>query len=172
MTDAIAASAPLKITIHPQPQAATPDAGRLVNANPTPGNVPDSPDFWGQGGISFKTVLDTLNPLQQIPGVSKLYQALTGDVPSSGSNLAGGALFGGPIGFAAALIGEISKAQTGKDISGNMLALLQGKSDIQIAQNTAPDGSPYLSPSQRAAYNAYVSLSRATQSGGTGSISA
>ena len=82
---------------------------------------------------------------------------MTGDVPSSGSNLAGGALFGGPIGFASALFNEIVKTQTGQDIGGNMLALAQGKTTIQTAQN---NDTPYITPAQRTGYNAYVQASQ------------
>ncbi len=156
MTDAVAAT-PLQITIHPLPQAAAPDIGRLVNANPVPGTIPDNPQFWGQNGLSFKSVLDTVNPLQHIPVVSMLYQALTGDTPSSGSNIAGGILYGGPIGLITSLINEVAKTQTGKDVGGNLVAMLRGESSAQVAQNdVSADATPYLSPNQRASYSAYV----------------
>lgn len=79
---------------------------------------------------------------------------------------------GGPIGLAASIIDEISKTQTGNTIGGNMLTLLTGNSGTQTAQNADANVAPYMSANQRAAYNAYVSSSRATQSGGTGSITA
>jgi len=139
MTDSIAAPAPLQLTIHPLPDKA-------------PGT------FWSNDAPSFKDVLDTINPLQHIPLVSTLYQSFTGDVPSSGANLAGGALLGGPFGFLAALFNEIVKTQTGKDVGGNVLAMIEGNDSspaaTQLANNslTATYAPP---PTNHAAYAAY-----------------
>lgn len=141
MTDAVA-DTPLRLTIHPQ-QPERMAVNRFV---------PESPNFWGEGGLSFKSFLDIINPLQHIPVVSTIYQALTGDTPSSGSNLAGGAIFGGPIGFVTALADEIIKSQTGHTLGGNLFAMATGDSDFQVAQNDIP----FLSASQRSGYNAYV----------------
>lgn len=84
--------------------------------------------FWGEDGFSFGDILDAVNPLQRIPIVSDIYRQVTGDTQSTGSNLAGGALFGGVLGFAVSFINSIVEEQTGKTIGGNMLALLQGES--------------------------------------------
>ena len=155
MTD-VAASAPLQITIHPLPQAASSNTGRVVNANATVANIPDNPDFWGQGGFSFKSILDTINPLQQLPVVGSIYRAMTGDTISPGANLAGSLLFGGPIGLFASVANEIVKQQTGNDIGGSLVAMAQGKSSTQVAQNGISGSESFMSPNQRAAYNAYV----------------
>jgi hypothetical protein len=51
---------------------------------------------------AFETMIDALNPLQQIPGVGQAYRNVSGDKSSNGAQLAGhvaiGAALGGPIG--------------------------------------------------------------------------
>lgn len=84
-------------------------------------------EFLGTGGLSFKSVLDTINPLQQLPVISTAYREITGDTISTGSRLLGGALLGGPIGFALALVNEIVSGSTGQDIGGNLLAAVSDK---------------------------------------------
>lgn len=53
---------------------------------------------------AFDTMVDALNPLQQIPGVGQAYRKMTGDKSSNGAQLAGhvaiGAAVAGPIGMA------------------------------------------------------------------------
>ena len=65
-------------------------------------------------GLSFGDVLDIINPLQHIPVVSTIYRMVTGDEIGMGARLAGGALFGGPLGIAAAgVIAGIEEASGG-----------------------------------------------------------
>jgi hypothetical protein len=116
--------------------------------------APANPEFWGKDGFTFKSFTDIINPLQQLPVVSTLYRALTGDTISSGSRLAGGALLGGPLGFASALFNEIIKGQTGNDIGGNMVAMVEGHAPNQFAQNESGSSAP--SPTNQAAYKAYM----------------
>ena len=84
-------------------------------------------DFFGSGGLSFKSVLDSINPLQQLPAISNVYREITGDTISTGSRLVGGALLGGPVGFVIALFNEIVSSSTGKDIGGNLIAAVSDK---------------------------------------------
>ena len=49
------------------PIAAAPSVNRGDNA------------FWGEDGLQFGDVLDSINPLQHIPLVSSLYREITGD---------------------------------------------------------------------------------------------
>src|SRR4051812_19831607 len=91
-----------------------------------PQNAAPSSFFAGSDGLSFKDALDIVNPLQQIPIVSTIYRAITGDTISPASKLAGGALYGGPIGFVLSLADEVIETQTGKDFGGNVMAMLQG----------------------------------------------
>ncbi len=124
-------------------------------------NVPDSPDFWGSDGFSFKDVLDTINPLQHIPIVSTIYQSITGDVPSSGANIAGGALIRrAAIGFAASVLPMKSSKPKPAWASAAICMAAHARragSATQVAQNTpALRRLAALSANQRAAYNAYV----------------
>lgn len=103
-------------------------AAKAVEAPANTGDGPNAqPNFWhrafGKDGFSFSTVLDIVNPLQHIPIVSTIYQKLTGDVASPAANIIGGALFGGPIGFAVASADTALKSETGKDMGGHVFAL-------------------------------------------------
>lgn len=53
--------------------------------------------------LSFDDLIDTLNPLQHIPVISEIYRGLTGDRISAHARVAGGALYGGPIGLVASV---------------------------------------------------------------------
>lgn len=64
----------------------------------------------------FDTLLDTVNPLQNIPGVSTAYQAVTGDESSALAKMAGGFLFGGPVGLAAGAATSFFESLTGKNL--------------------------------------------------------
>lgn len=78
---------------------------------------PAAPSLVTQGlaaesGQSFGDLLtDIVNPLQHIPVVGHLYRAVSGDEISPASQIAGGTLFGGPIGglisLASAIFGEL-----------------------------------------------------------------
>ena len=74
----------------------------FVTTGTAPGTVDAAPSFWsklfGDDGLSFRDVLDLVNPLQHIPVVGYLYRKLTGDTIDPAIRIAGGALFGGPIG--------------------------------------------------------------------------
>lgn len=92
--------------------------------------------------VSFADLIDTVNPLQHIPVVSTLYRDLTGDTISSQARIAGGALYGGPIGFVASMIDSVVNTVTGDDLGGHLLATLFGSDDkpesTQIASSTPP----------------------------------
>ena len=119
---------------------------------------PQTP-FWSSDTPSFKDFLDVVNPLQHIPIVSNIYQSLTGDTQSQGSKIAGGTLFGGPIGFITSLIDSIVQGETGKDIGGNIMAAVNGEgvktpsSSEQAVASSIP-GAP--SPTNTSAYAAYI----------------
>lgn len=74
--------------------------------------------------ISFTDLVDTINPLQHIPLVSTLYREITGDHISNQARIAGGALYGGPIGFVASMINSAIDLATGNDIEGHVMASL------------------------------------------------
>lgn len=80
--------------------------------------------MFGEDGFSFWDLLDIVNPLQHIPVVSTVYRALTGDTIDAGSRLAGGALFGGPVGLAASVVSAMVEESTGKDLGEQALAMI------------------------------------------------
>lgn len=82
--------------------------------------------FWGEDGLRFGDLLDAINPLQHIPIVSTVYRAFTGDEIAPGARLAGGTLFGGPLGFLSGLANTVIEGATGRDASQHMLARLPG----------------------------------------------
>ena len=140
---------PLQITIPP------------ANAQSKPATT-----FWQGDSPSFKDVLDTLNPLQHIPVISSLYQSLTGDKPTPGAQIIGGALFGGALGLVGSVANTIVQTQTGTDIMGNITSAITGEPTPGPAQTTAsaePPSEPthFVSASLRSAYNAYVSVQSA-----------
>lgn len=81
------------------------------------GESDDSPSFWD--------LLDVINPLQHIPIVNEIYQDLTGDKIGVAARLAGGGLFGGPIGLVASAIGCLVEEETGDTIGGHVVALFK-----------------------------------------------
>ena len=95
----------------------------------------------GELSFSFKDLLDTINPLQQIPVVNWIYRAITGDRIALAPRLIGGALFGGPVGVLLAGIQAGIEEMTGMDKEGGpMVALVRdiiGPSDHKPA-----DGEP------------------------------
>lgn len=84
---------------------------------------PGKPLF-GEDGFTFSDFLDIINPLQHIPIVNTVYRAVTGDKIDPGSRLAGGGLFGGPIGLVASLVSGMVEESTGKDPGEHALAAL------------------------------------------------
>lgn len=99
---------------------------------------------FGDDGFTFSDLLDVINPLQHIPVVSSLYRNLTGDALGPLPHIAGGALFGGPIGAAASLVNVIISEATGKDMGEHVLALFSDPSgednETKIAANEEISG--------------------------------
>lgn len=87
---------------------------------------------FGADGFTFLDFLDIINPLQHIPVVGSIYREITGDEIDPGARIAGGALFGGPIGLAFAATNTAVEQGSGKDIGGNLMALFN--------DNPAQDG--------------------------------
>jgi len=80
--------------------------------------------MFGEDGMTFGDVLDIVNPLQHLPVVGAIYRSITGDEASPGAKMAGGAIYGGPIGFASAMINNAIEETTGDDVMGHMLAMV------------------------------------------------
>ncbi len=95
------------------------------------------------GGMSFRTLLSDLNPLQYIPGVGAIYRAITGDegnadlrfVASLGTSFA----LGGPVGVGITVAEKITGFDPEK-IGRNLLASLFHPSAAKAAASAAPAG--------------------------------
>ena len=77
---------------------------------------------FGEDGFTFGDFLDIINPLQHIPIVGTIYRAITGDTMEAGAEIAGGALYGGPIGALLSVADVAFAADTGKPIDRTMLS--------------------------------------------------
>ena len=80
---------------------------------------------WGKDGFTFADILDVINPLQHIPGVSKIYRELTGDEIGDAPRVLGGAIFGGVAGLLGASINSLVRRESGMDIEDHVVALLE-----------------------------------------------
>jgi hypothetical protein len=107
------------------PSAAAPDGGFQL---------------FGNDGLTFRDFIDIINPLQHIPIVSTIYRSLTDDTLDHAPRVAGGAVFGGPIGALAGLINVIFEEATGKDVGEHVMALFDDApatdEETKIAANT------------------------------------
>jgi len=97
----------------------------------------------GGGTLGFDDLIDLINPLQHIPVISTLYRAVTGDQIQAPVKVAGGALFGGPVGFVAALANAFIDEAAGRDVGEMALAALIGEdsnggTQVAAAQEPAP----------------------------------
>ncbi len=68
-----------------------------------------------QSAPGFGDLIDIVNPLQHIPVVNNVYQNITGDTINPVMKIAGGALYGGPIGALFALVTTIAEAMFEED---------------------------------------------------------
>lgn len=107
---------------------------------PRPSTGKPVASLWGEDGFTFGDLLDIVNPLQHIPGISQLYRELTGDEIAYGPRVMGGALFGGVIGLVAALVNVIVDDETGKDIGEHAVAMLFGGDDPPGSEPGSPQG--------------------------------
>lgn len=72
--------------------------------------------------LSFGEVLDIINPLQHIPVINHAYRGLTGDDLSPVAKIAGGSLYGGPIGGVVSLLNAASQEHSGTDLTSALWA--------------------------------------------------
>lgn len=105
---------PLKLTIRPDKQEAAPKPA-------------ENDTTWGGDGFGFDDFIDLINPLQHIPGVSHVYQAITGDTIADEARIIGGALIGGPLGLATSIANVVIKHETGSDTAEHMMAMFDGE---------------------------------------------
>lgn len=87
---------------------------------------------FADGGPGLTDLIDVINPLQHIPVVSSIYRAITGDEISPAARLAGGALFGGPVGLAGAYVSGVVEDATDTSIGEIVIAALsRDDNDVQ-----------------------------------------
>ena len=116
----------------------------------------DEPTVWD--------LLDFVNPLQHIPVVNLIYRELTGDKIGALPQIVGGALLGGPVGALSAIVNVAVQETTGKDIGGQVMAMLSGEEEAPTTDKTKlADSAPPNTPAPTAT---------ATDSGGSGATDA
>jgi hypothetical protein len=108
----------------------------------------DGSEFWGEDGFTFADLIDLLNPLHHLPIIGTIYRAITGDEISPGARIAGGMLFGGPIGLASAVIAQSIEETTGRDPGAHAVALLTGEEEetAPATQVAATEAAPAADP--------------------------
>lgn len=116
----------------------------------------DEPTVWD--------LLDFVNPLQHIPVVNLIYRELTGDKIGALPQIVGGALLGGPVGALSAIVNVAVQETTGKDIGGQVMAMLSGEEEAPTTAKTklADSATP----------NTSAPTATATDSGGSGATDA
>jgi hypothetical protein len=90
-------------------------------------------------GEFFNTLLDIINPLQHIPVTSKLYREFTGDEIAPATQLIGGAVFGGPIGFASASANVLLEQPSEDDLIGHAVALFSDDANPTLDGSADPE---------------------------------
>jgi len=98
--------------------------------------------IFGEDGFTFGDIIDIINPLQHIPIVNSIYRNITGDTIEPAMKIAGGALFGGPLGAIASIIttafqSRQSKVESADPNSPYMDKESQSISSTNIANNAA-----------------------------------
>lgn len=135
---------------HPSEFAPAPPAAESERASERPVDL----DRWRPPGrddapeieFGWADLLDLINPLQHIPVVSTLYRALTGDEIAAPARVAGGALFGGPIGFVAGIVQAAAAEAIGRDPGQAALAALFGEDEVPATAVAASDPAPAPGP--------------------------
>jgi hypothetical protein len=95
--------------------------------------------------FGFEDLLDVVNPLQHLPGIGWLYRELSGDMIKPPAAIAGGALFGGPLGFAGAILSAAFESLSGETPEGYLARLASpnehGRAATAYARASALAGS-------------------------------
>jgi hypothetical protein len=85
--------------------------------------------FFGDDEVfGLDDLADLVNPLQHIPVVSQIYRAVTGDEINGAAELLGALPFG-PSSFLTSVADLAVRETTGKDMGGNVIAMLFGSGD-------------------------------------------
>lgn len=102
--------------------------------------------------FGFGDLVDIVNPLHHIPLVSALYEGMTGDDIKPSGRIIGGALFGGFVGAAAGVANVIVEEETGKDVTGNVVAFVT-KGDLPQTKREALSPEEHLNQAARMAFS-------------------
>ncbi|MBK3773589.1 hypothetical protein GAY31_05240 [Azospirillum brasilense] len=95
--------------------------------------------------LDFGDLLDAVNPLQHLPGVSQIYRHAAGDGIGLPARLAGGFLFGGPVGLLGSAAMAAFEAVTGDDPLGHLVTLAEGGAEeTKTSAKDAPPPAPPL----------------------------
>ena len=101
-----------------------------------PASASSAPNAESSSGLGFRDLLDIVNPLQHIPVIGHIYRSISGDTIHPIMKIAGGALFGGPIG---AIVSAATLALTSDKEESVIPA---GGVDPATVANTYPFGNP------------------------------
>lgn len=88
--------------------------------------------------FSFDDVIDVINPLHHLPVIGMIYRELTGDKIGPVAQIVGGGIFGGPIGAVSGTVNAVVQETTGKDLAGNVIALVAGDDGTFAVPDDAP----------------------------------
>ena len=116
-----------------------------------------------EDGLSFDALLDAINPLQHIPGVSTLYREITGDELNPAARIVGGGLFGGPVGAGISLLETLVEEASGLDIGEHLVSWFAGEeetSSLTVHAAAPENGAP---PASTASGNSVSGNSAPTQ---------
>ncbi|HYH20722.1 MAG TPA: hypothetical protein VD995_19130 [Azospirillum sp.] len=118
----------------PRPDAAPRKAARAQEAGGS------------ESGLEFGDLIDAINPLQHLPIVSSVYREASGDGIGLPARLAGGFLFGGPMGLLGSAALALFESVTGDSPLGHLrtLAADLGKEDAAPAAATAAAPLPWM----------------------------
>jgi hypothetical protein len=89
-----------------------------------------------EGDLTFEDVLDILNPLQHLPVISHIYRAVSGDEIKGFAEVAGSAIFGGPIGIITGAFNAMFEDETGESpvtMVANLLGFGDDKPKLEAA---------------------------------------
>lgn len=117
-------------TVHPRGFA-----GALAMSEAAPAKTSSaapSSDF------SFDDVIDVINPLHHLPVIGMIYRELTGDKIGPVAQIVGGGIFGGPVGAISGTVNAVVQGTTGKDVAGNVIAMVAGDDGTFAVPDAAP----------------------------------
>lgn len=93
-----------------------PDSAHNDIETTPPADSPATSSAAADENFGFDDFVDIINPLQHIPIVGDIYRTLSGDSITSFSKVAGGGLFGGPIGFATSLVTSLIEEEGSESV--------------------------------------------------------